>query len=228
LTQRGSSGHGARRWIVDVDDDVVCRGCERRGRLHGVAVAHLGGDVVGRGVAQPWRAGPQRVERFGHRRQLFIVDEDRVGGGARGLACLGDDQRHGLADEAHTVVRQRAQRCRRGGAAVRAREPAGPGIALTPAATRSAPVYTASTPGMARALSTSIDFSTAWAEVERTNAACVCPGSEMSSANRPRPLTSVGSSIRRTAWPLPKRPGSITTFMVAAPAAMVHLHIIPP
>ena len=112
--------------VVDVDDDVVGRGCERRRRLRGIAVAHLGGDVVGRGVAQLWRAGLQRVERFGHRWQLFIVDEDRVGGGARGLARLGDDQRHGLADEAHAIVRQRAQRRRRGGAAVRAREPGRP------------------------------------------------------------------------------------------------------
>jgi hypothetical protein len=109
--------------VVDVDDDVVGRGCERRGRLHGIAVAHLGGDIVGRGIAQLRRAGPQRVEGFGHRRQFCIVDEDRVGGGARGFARIGDDQRHGLADEAHAVVRQCAQRCRRGGAAVRAREP---------------------------------------------------------------------------------------------------------
>ena len=40
----------------------------------GIAVAHLGGDVVGRGVAQHRRARPHGRERVDHGRHLVIVD----------------------------------------------------------------------------------------------------------------------------------------------------------
>ena len=51
-----------------------------------------------------------RGDEVDDRRQLLVVDHDRLGRVARLLARLGDHRGHRLADEAHDLVRQRAAR----------------------------------------------------------------------------------------------------------------------
>ena len=48
---------------------------------------------------------------------------------------------------------------------------------------------------------------------ERRKTRCVWPVRVRSSVNWPRPVTSAGSSMRRTVLPLPKRPTSTVAFM---------------
>src|ERR1700692_2001010 len=68
---------------------------------------------------------------------------------------------------------------------------------------RSAPVSTASTPGMALAALASIFVIFARACGERRKCACVSPGRVMSSVYWPLPVMKRKSSLRRTAAPMP-------------------------
>ena len=67
----------------------------------------------------------------------------------------------------------------------------------------SAPVSTASTPGIAAAALVSTRLILAWACGERTNTARVSPGRLMSSVYWPLPVMKRKSSLRRTDAPIP-------------------------
>jgi hypothetical protein len=84
-TLRGSIGAGATRWFTR-SSVTWCAAWQRPPRGRGVAVAHLGADVVGRAVPQHRRAGLQRAHRVDVDRQVLGLDEDGIGRGARGLA----------------------------------------------------------------------------------------------------------------------------------------------
>src|SRR5216684_268749 len=75
----------------------------------------------------------------------------------------------------------------------------GPGRQYSP---RSAAVYTATTPGRARAADASTLESRAWACWLRRNATCSRPSSRTSSTKSARPVRSRASSLRRTRWPI--------------------------
>ena len=81
------------------------------------------------------------------------------------------------------------------------------GIGPTPARTRSAPVRTACTPGIAAAASTPMCAIAACACGERTKYAYSWPGAGRLSENWPRPRNSASSSTRAIDLPLPKRLG---------------------
>src|ERR1051326_6860518 len=76
---------------------------------------------------------------------------------------------------------------------------------LTPSATASAPVSTATTPGIARAAAVSTRTIVACAWGERTKHAYAWPGTLTSSPYVPRPTTRRASSLRRTGFPMPSR-----------------------
>jgi hypothetical protein len=104
------------------------------------------------------------------------VDDHSLGAVARSERRLGDDHRDGLADEANAIDGQRKGLCDVEGRAVGPLERhfggfVGTGrcdIALSPSATRSAPVNTASTPGLASAAAVSMRAMHACACGERT------------------------------------------------------------
>ena len=77
-----------------------------------------------------------------------------------------------------------------------------------PSRRQSAPVSTASTPGMARAFSVDIPAIRACAWGLRTKAACASPARRMSSTKRPRPVRNRSSSRRGCAVPTCAMPAS--------------------
>ena len=95
-----------------------------------VAMAHLGGDVVRRLVAQGWRAAGQGIVDLDHVRQLLVVDDDSFGRVPCLLHGLGRNQGHGLADEADSFVGQGAARRRGARPAARPLERQGAGNRL--------------------------------------------------------------------------------------------------
>jgi len=98
-------------------------------------------------------------------------------------------------------------------------KPATPGIGFTPASTKSCPVITASTPGIALAAELSIERITAWGIGERKNLSQVWPVMLASPANNPWPCTKLRSSIRRRDVPDPNlaaSPWSTTVFIICS------------
>ena len=65
------------------------------------------GFVVRAVVVELRRAGLERLEARGHRRQRLVLDRDLLGGVARLRLGVGDNQRHRIADMAHSPDRQR-------------------------------------------------------------------------------------------------------------------------
>ena len=95
---------------VELDADGGAR--ERGRRLLGIAVAHLGGDVVGSVGRERGRAGRGRGGDVGDGGQLLVLDDHAVDRIARGLARFGDDGDDRLADVARHFVSERAARRR--------------------------------------------------------------------------------------------------------------------
>ena len=81
--------------------------------------------------------------------------------------------------------------------------PASVGIQWRPAASRSLPVITASTPGIARASLASMDLIVAWAYGLRTMSIQTMFGRVTSSMYCPLPRMKRGSSLRFIEWPIP-------------------------
>ncbi len=81
--------------------------------------------------------------------------------------------------------------------------PASVGIQWSPAASRSLPVITASTPGIASASLASMDLIFAWAYGLRTMSIQTMFGSVTSSMYWPLPRMKRGSSLRFIEWPMP-------------------------
>ena len=94
---------------VDVEvDDAISLG-ERTGDVAELVARVRAGDVVTQ-VREQRRAA--RVEREGgihHRRQVFVVDLHQLAAVLGEVTALGDDDRHGIAHEAHLVRRQQGE-----------------------------------------------------------------------------------------------------------------------
>ena len=94
---------------------------------------------------------------------------------------------------------------------------------------RSSAVYTATTPGMERASSTSTDRMVPWAVVERTKWACSRSSNCWLATYSPRPRISVASSRRSTAlprmevldWPGIPRAGMVSLKVALVPSAQL-------
>ena len=153
-------------------------GARERVRGRG-GIADLGVDHdIRQIVVEPRRIGRDGGGCLGHRRQRLVFDDHLLGGILGRRHRLRDDEGDGGADMAHAIGRQhmmRRDRHRRAVAVVqhdigRRAGAARWGMRLSPSASASAPVNTASTPGMARAAVTSIERISAWACGERTAA----------------------------------------------------------
>ena len=90
-------------------DDERGRG---EGRLDRRAVAELRlhGEIAGDGVMDERRARRERRERVGDGGQHVVMDDDALGRVLRRRRGLGDHHRHGLADMAHAIRRERRMR----------------------------------------------------------------------------------------------------------------------
>ena len=101
--ERGSSGHGAMRWLTSVPETVTSQPSKRSSAL-------AAGGCVPRGDVRPRsreeeRLVLQRLLRVDHHRQRVVVDHDQLGRIGAGRAVVADDDREDLADEAHDVLR---------------------------------------------------------------------------------------------------------------------------
>ena len=106
----------------DLERDRV-RGIGKRLRdLGRVAIAHRRDDVVGRLRPHHRRAGLDRLDRIGHRRQHLIVDVDGFRRGLGQRARGRDNDGDTFAGEANNLMRQQAARRHRHRRAVRALE----------------------------------------------------------------------------------------------------------
>ena len=148
------------------------RGVGRRG----VAVLHLRRDVAGRRRPDQRRARGGRLRQFRHHRQFVILDHDGLERVLRLFGGLGDQRDH------RSPTKRTISCARPGRSGVAPGEPSGrvnigaSGSGFTPAATRSAPVKTASTPGIAAAAVTSIETIRACACGDRRKAQIGLPG----------------------------------------------------
>ena len=148
---RGSMGQGATRWLTK-SSLTTCAALRKA-----AAVA----------VASPWRISQARLPLAAghtsgafarkrgagirHRRQRLVADVDRLDRVARLAHARRDHRRDGFTDVPHRVDRERVPRRGRRRRAVGAAEIADSGSGCTPARTRSCPVSTATTPGIAAA-----------------------------------------------------------------------------
>ena len=97
--------------VVDqLDLDDVRRRGKRRLDRRSVAALEAVGQVARRLVPQQRRAGGERRRRIDDGRQRPVRDRDSLGGVARLLAGVGDDERDRIADMPHPVARQRRAR----------------------------------------------------------------------------------------------------------------------
>jgi hypothetical protein len=207
-TVRGLDQRRRQALVHEVQRYAVGRRLECACRRRGVAMTRLGADVVRRMVAKHGCTGLHRVERIDDGGQFVVVDDHRIGRRAGGVAALGDDRGHRLADETHASIRQRAAFRR------------GQRLAVGPLETRRVgdrPDASTQQVGAGEyrhhaghlpPASQSMAAMRACAYGERRNARCTVPAGEKSSLNCPCPATSAGSSTRRTSCPLPKRPPS--------------------
>ena len=101
--------------------------------------------------------------------------------------------------------------------------PASVGIQWRPAFSRSAPVITASTPGIFRASDASIPLIVAWAYGLRTMSIQSIPGRLTSSMYSPLPRMKRGSSLRLTEWPMPPTSGVVWVGTSAISFALAQL-----
>src|SRR5262249_19749545 len=135
----------------------------------------LEGDVAGRARVELGRARLGRLVRRGHRREHLPVDRDLLGGVAGGVLAVRDHHRHRVAHVAGGVRGQPhgggpvGRPCPTPWMFFPLGRPRPPASEFTPA--MSAPVNTATTPGWALALPTSMLRTRAWACGLRTNAA---------------------------------------------------------
>src|SRR5262249_16274321 len=100
------------------------------------------------------------------------------------------------------------------------------GSPLTPSALRSAPVNTASTPGMARAAPVSVDLISACACGERTKTLATIAGRWISATYLPPPDRHRRSSLRRGAAPIPITL-AVAEYLLTAERVGVRQQILP-
>ena len=105
-------GHGIQPLVVQLNPANVGCAMERFVDRRCITVASFGGNVCARRLPQQRRARLDRLARIDHARQIFIVDDEAVGGVLRLLARLGDDRRHRLADVEHLALGERRARRR--------------------------------------------------------------------------------------------------------------------
>ena len=111
-------GQGMYPLVVDAQFDDMRRLGKRLGGEFGLAVAHLGGDVVAEGFTHAGRTGRERGVRVHHHRQIVVFDHDGLTRITRLLDRICHYRRDRFADEARTLVRQCAPWRRGNGAAV--------------------------------------------------------------------------------------------------------------
>ena len=145
------------------------------------------------------RAARRAIDDGGER---LVVDLDQFGRILRLRRRVRDHGGDRLADMANRAARQRPARRFRHRRAVARRIAHSGRIGPMPSAAMSAPVNTATTPGMAAA-AVSIPRMRAWACGERTSTQCNSPASSMSATKRPGREGNGGSSTRRTGAPMP-------------------------
>ncbi len=121
--QRARLDRARRQPLIDeVERDDVRGVREGLGGRGDVAMADLRRDVAGGRRPHLRRAGRDRGAGVDHARQRVVAHVDGFHRVARRVARLGDDRRHGFADEAHGVDGERMARRRRRRRAVGAPE----------------------------------------------------------------------------------------------------------
>ena len=210
---RGSSGVGARRWLTR-SSETTCAAVAKAASVAAGSPWRISAAMLP--VAASHTSGAPAAVASWRSVTTASVSKSMVMVSMASRACSSVSAN--TATTASPTKRTRSW-ARAGRSGLAAGAPSGrlkfgaSGNGLTPSATRSAPVSTATTPGRASAAAVSMETMRAWACGERRMHRCTWPGMMTSSLKRPAPASRPRSSIRFTSRPLPKRPMADMSFM---------------